>query len=119
MDWSFVPGVDLTREPVVTKVDGGTLHEWPGCRVFVPGPPGDQNPDDAEPNGCRSHYEANQDPVGAILDALSRKFIECRMAKEFGAAIVADKVDPKSEHALGRAAPQVEHWQCGGSSCFI
>lgn len=100
MDWSYVPGVDLTRDPVVTEVDGGTLHEWPGCRVLVPGPLGNAEPSSAMPNGCRSHHGATQDPVGAILNALWPKLAECRTAKELGAAILAAGVPKRLKFKL-------------------
>lgn len=104
MDWTQPIGVDLTRDPVVTKTDRGLLHEWPGCRVLVPEALGKVEVATPKPNGCRSHHGANQDPVGAILDALWPRLAECRTAKELGAAILAAGVDPKLKHALGRAA---------------
>lgn len=36
MDWSFVPGMDLTRDPVVTYEDGFEVRRWPGCCVKIP-----------------------------------------------------------------------------------
>lgn len=104
MDWTQPIGVDLTRDPVVTKTDRGLLHEWPGCRVLVPEALGKVEVATPKPNGCRSHHGANQDPVEAILDALWPRLAECRTAKELGAAILAAGVDPKLKHALGRAA---------------
>lgn len=104
MDWTHPIGVDLARDPVVTEVDGGTLHEWPGCRVFVPGPFGEVEPGSAMPNGCRSHHDAPQDPVERLLADLWPKIERCSTAKELGAAILAADVDPKLKHAVGRAA---------------
>lgn len=70
MDHSFPIGIDLTRDPVVRRVEGGEMREWPGCRIFRPDGLGKVGPDEAEPKRAEGLYGSNQDPVDAILAEL-------------------------------------------------
>ncbi len=105
MDWSFVPGVDLTRSPVVTEVEGGRMLTWPGCRAFQPSEAlGSAEASSAMPNAAEGFYGAPQDPIEALLDRLWPQIERCTTCRELGAVILAAGVDPKLKHALGRVA---------------
>lgn len=97
-------GVDLTREPVVTEVEGGRMLTWPGCRAFVPGPLGEARPTSAMPNAAEGLHGANPDPVEALLDRFWPQLESVTAAKELGAVILAAGVDVKMKRPLALAA---------------
>lgn len=104
MDHSFPIGVDLTRDPVVTKVEGGEMREWPGCRIFVPEPLGDLGPDEAEPNRAEGLHGSNQDPVDAFLADLWPRLERCMTAESLGRVILEAGVPRHLKRAVGLAA---------------
>lgn len=104
LDWSFVPGMDLTRDPVVTVEDGWEVRRWPGCRIFTPQALGDAEASSAIPDACREPHGSNQEPVDAILTDLWPTLAECRTAKELGAAIIAAGVPKKLKRPVALAA---------------
>lgn len=101
LDWSFVPGMDLTRDPVVTVEDGWEVRRWPGCSVKIPPQAlGDAEVATPMPNGCREPHGAIQE----LLDALWPVLKGVKTARQLGKAILDAVVDAKMKRPLALAA---------------